>query len=160
MAAGVTFAKAITANSQLLIVVFLGILSIEGCYSTTVCSKIEFTSSSNSKCEICGCFDLEKMRGGFAGGDYDPHDDGIYQSIILRNDNTFELYQNDTLLWRTSYEIIVNSHNEKRNALVRLKLVDTSGQDLNYGISFEDKNHIWYGPINVIDAFYFMFVRH
>jgi hypothetical protein len=99
------------------------------------------------------------MVGGLAGGEYDPHDDSLYEAIVLGPDSTFKLYINDTLAWQALYRVFNElDHNSKQHK--GLVLFSKNGEQLNLGVTFEDFNHIWTREKNTMDAFSFLYVRY
>ena len=130
----------------------IGISSYD-CQSTSICAKLDRPDCRDQSLNLCGCFDLVLMRGGFARGDYDPHEENIYEAILIRQDSSLEYYRHDTLLWRSSFVIVRKPGGEKGKAASELQLVD---RDMHIGV--EDADHLWTGE-PFPDAFHFLFVR-
>lgn len=151
-------------NASLKILIFIGLCVILGavncgCGSSSVCAKLDLPECPDYSSELCGCFDLVKMRGGFAGGDHDPHDNDLYEAIVLRPDSTFELYRDDTLSWRASIRRIGRPTPDGEIS-DELLLFNKDGEELNLGVTFKDPDHLWCGPKNEVDAFCFMYIRY
>jgi hypothetical protein len=94
-----------TSKSYFIAYMIVGILSIQGCRSTSICSKIEQANRATSNCGICGCFELVRIGGGFVGGIFDAKSQGLYNAIIIRADSILDYYNNDTLLWSHKFRI-------------------------------------------------------
>ena len=129
-------------------------LSSYDCQTTSICAKLAQPDCKDQSLQLCGCFDLVLMRGGFAGGDYDPHDDKIFEAILIRQDSSLEYYRHDTLLWKSTFVVVDVSGSPKTTSSRELHLLY---QDTRVGI--QDADHVWLGT-QVQDGFAFLYVRH
>ena len=100
------------------------------------------------------------MSGGIVGGEWDPHDEGIYEALVLRQDSTMELYQRDTLLCKSSFRIVLGDSKLEKNSIMELEITDDNGSCRGHVLSFKDANHLWYWLPNSADNIDLFFVRH
>jgi hypothetical protein len=132
-----------------------------GCQSSLVCTKLNRPVCIQNSIIPCGCFDLVKASGGFAGVAYDPRDEGIREAIVVRQDSTVEFYRNDTLFWRSSFQIAKREVFERGKLSTELELINHfEPPNMKFFITVQDPDHLCYGPRNVKDWNYFTYVRH
>jgi len=139
------------------------ILTCSGCKYSLVCSKLERPACPRTASVPCGCFDLVKMTGGFAGETLDPRDNGMHEAIIIRSDSTVEFYRNDSMFSRSSFRVTKESvtYKGKREDRTILELTNhLEPTEASFTIGVEDLNHLWYSQRGVSDGFYFLYVRY
>jgi hypothetical protein len=99
------------------------------------------------------------MRGGFAGGDHDPKDDGIRESIIIRQDSVIEFYSSDTLAWSSPFQVVHSMGERNLKQTIELKMVGRLFEGSDFSIIVQDENHLSCGQGKVVDGFNFLFTR-
>jgi hypothetical protein len=116
----------------------VGILSIQGCRSTSICSKFEHIYRTTSDCGICGCFELVRIGGGFVGGSFDAKFEGLYEAIVIKPDSILDFYNNDTLLWSRKFRIYTRP---LKRTQIELTIIDL-GWDSNPVYSLHGRDTI------------------
>ena len=134
-------------------------LGVSGCGGSSGCGRLKYAECPESALIPCGCFRIESMRGGLVGGDQDLPPELEDQYLLIRPDGAVEFYRGDTLRGMMKYEAIQQPRADGKGKMISLVLdrVDEDGD--RYSIRIEDSKHIWYGPIGVMDAFFFGYVR-
>jgi hypothetical protein len=87
-------------------VLLLGIVLLStGCQPSRVCSRLPAITSEAPRDSICGCFDLERISGGIAGGWHDARSQGLFRALVIRPGSQIEFYEGDSLRLTTQFEI-------------------------------------------------------
>lgn len=116
-------------------VLAIGLASMQGCGSTSVCSTIDHAERTKLSCERCGCFELVSIGGGFVGGTLDAKSMGLFQALVIKSDSVLDYYDHDTLLWSHTFKLRRKSLGGTRS---QLTVLDTGSDDRTFAFKGRD----------------------
>ena len=134
-------------------------LIVQGCGGSSVCSQLDYVNCPETSVVPCGCYKIATMTGGITGGEHPLPDEMKSRVMLIRPNGSVEFYHGDTLNSAMKYVAVRDTTSTASRGTISL-LLDVPDQDgWKYSIRVDDRNRVWYGPIDVADAFYFGYVR-
>ena len=94
-----------------------------------------------------------------AGGEHDLPDGSENGFIVIRADSTVQFFTGDSLRRTVKYSIVRYQTANGLLLQLSLHLERINQDDDEYSITVIDQNHLAYGPIDVVDAFGFIYTR-